>query len=159
MTFTVGHVALISRASFHDPFRIRWEVPLGGDDRELTSEQALRSCRQVDVPYVATCGPGLLGADTDSVRCNYRASRADAFTAACMRLIATVPLVACCVLSLAFVDPLTRATAVQHAFLPLVSEKSRWVSSPTGVTGCRRFGMASGRTLQLAYGTLRTAPT
>jgi hypothetical protein len=70
VTFTVGNVALISRASFHEPFRIRWEVPLGGGhNSSLTSEQASRNCRQVDVPYVATCGAALPGADTDLVRC------------------------------------------------------------------------------------------
>ena len=70
VTFTIGHVALISRASFHEPFRIRWEVPLGGgDNSSLTNEQASRQSRQVDVPYVATCGAALPGADTDMVRC------------------------------------------------------------------------------------------
>lgn len=37
---------LISRGSYDEPFRIRWEVPLGG-----TAEPAV-----VDVPYVATAG-------------------------------------------------------------------------------------------------------
>ena len=73
VTFTVGHVALISRASFHDPFRIRWEVPLGGEKCELGGVHASRECRQVDEPYVATCGAAPPAADTDLVRCHYRA--------------------------------------------------------------------------------------
>ena len=68
MTFTIGHIALVSRGSFHDPFRIRWEVPIGSAGSEHISEHGPRSCRQVDVPYVAACGSGLQAADTDLVR-------------------------------------------------------------------------------------------
>ena len=46
VSFTVAAVQLISRAGYHEPFRIRWEVPLGG-----TQAPTL-----LDVPYVATAG-------------------------------------------------------------------------------------------------------
>jgi hypothetical protein len=46
ISFTVAAVQLISRADYHEPFRIRWEVPLGGRQQPT----------RVDVPYVATAG-------------------------------------------------------------------------------------------------------
>jgi hypothetical protein len=46
ISFTVAAVQLIGRADFHEPFRIRWEVPLGGQQQPT----------RVDVPYVATAG-------------------------------------------------------------------------------------------------------
>lgn len=51
--FSVGSVCLLSRAGFMDPFRVRYEVPLG------SAAEAVR----VDVPYVATVGPGPSAAD------------------------------------------------------------------------------------------------
>lgn len=46
VSFTVSAVQLISREGYHEPFRIRWEVPLGG-----TADPA-----EVNIPYVATAG-------------------------------------------------------------------------------------------------------
>ena len=62
VTFTVDSVALISRSSFHDPFRIRWQVGLGSGNggssgSEAQDNQRVVSIpREVNVPYVATCG-------------------------------------------------------------------------------------------------------
>ena len=76
ITFTVDAVALISRSSFHDPFRIRWQIGLGsgtgsgdgGSDREPEGGQhAVQKCREVGVPYVATCGAARTTPDDDSV--------------------------------------------------------------------------------------------
>jgi len=55
VTFTVDAVALISRRSFHDPFRIRWQVGLGSGGSN-SNGSAPQHRREVDVPYVATCG-------------------------------------------------------------------------------------------------------
>ena len=49
VSFTVAAVQLISRANYHEPFKIRWEVPLGGQQPAL-----------VDVPYVATAGDAVV---------------------------------------------------------------------------------------------------
>ena len=46
ISFTVAAVQLIGRADYHEPFRIRWEVPLGRQQQPM----------RVDVPYVATAG-------------------------------------------------------------------------------------------------------
>jgi 2'-5' RNA ligase superfamily len=46
VSFRVAAVQLISRTGYHEPFRRRWEVPLGG-----TTDPTL-----LDVPYVATAG-------------------------------------------------------------------------------------------------------
>ena len=46
ISFTVAAVQLIARPNYHEPFRIRWEVPLGGQQKPAL----------VDVPYVATAG-------------------------------------------------------------------------------------------------------
>lgn len=47
ISFMVTAVHLISRPDYHSPFRIRYEVPLGG---------ASGGPQQLDVPYVATAG-------------------------------------------------------------------------------------------------------
>lgn len=47
ISINIDAVCLISRTHFKEPFRIRYEVPLGG-----TGQVA-----QLDVPYVATAGP------------------------------------------------------------------------------------------------------
>ena len=51
--FSVGSVCLLSRAGFMDPFRVRYEVPLG----------PAAGAARVDAPYVATVGPGPTGAE------------------------------------------------------------------------------------------------
>ncbi len=62
VTFTVDTLALISRRSFHDPFRIRWQVGLSSGDSGSSGSApqdehgVTPACREVDVPYVATCG-------------------------------------------------------------------------------------------------------
>lgn len=48
--FTVDRVCLLSRAGYIDPFRVRYEVPLGAG-------AAVGGAREVNVPYVATVGP------------------------------------------------------------------------------------------------------
>lgn len=57
LEFGVGSVCLLSRAGFMDPFRVRYEVPLG------SATGAVR----VDVPYVATVGPGSTSAEGELV--------------------------------------------------------------------------------------------
>ena len=47
--FTVDRVCLLSRAGFIDPFRVRYEAPLG--------DAADEGAEEVNVPYVATVGP------------------------------------------------------------------------------------------------------
>lgn len=61
--FRVDHVALISRRSFQEPFRIRWQLPLRGvsctgaaelGSRDDSLEELCSAPREVNVPYVAS---------------------------------------------------------------------------------------------------------